>query len=393
MRSFTIGRVLDIPIRINLSLLLFVPLLVWLIAGQIELYGDVVNAVSPTTVDVEPLTEGSTPWVIGLTAALGLFVGVLLHELGHSVAAMRYGIGIASITLWIFGGLARMEDLPEDWGIEFWVALAGPLTSVGIAVVCYLALFAIPSSAPAIVIFVVAWLAVINLTLAIFNMLPAFPMDGGRIFRALLARNRPYVEATAIAAKTGRFFGIAMVLLGVLQFAPLLVLVGFFVYVAAGAESRVVTLRDLLKDVTAGDLLREDASSVTTDTTVQALLGRMFEDRQTGYPVLDDGQLVGLVSLAGLRSVPAADRSTTTVADVMTPEPPTAAPDAPAFDVLELLATTGADRVVIVEDGPDGVRLRGTLDNQSIVDYIDLVQGIGPVADAGREVTPPDGYA
>lgn len=87
MRSITIGRILDIPIRINVTLLLFLPILVWLIAGQIELYGDVVNAVSPTQVDVEPLTEGDTPWIIGVAGALGLFVGVLLHELGHSVAA------------------------------------------------------------------------------------------------------------------------------------------------------------------------------------------------------------------------------------------------------------------------------------------------------------------
>ncbi|GAB3684832.1 CBS domain-containing protein [Salinarchaeum chitinilyticum] len=360
MRSITLGRILGIPIRINVSLLLFLPILVWLIAGQIELYGDVVNAISPTTVDVDPLTEGSNPWIIGGAAAAGLFVGVLLHELGHSIVAMRYGIPIASITLWIFGGLARMEDLPEDWGIEFWVALAGPVTSVGVAAVCYLALFAIPGSAPAMVIFVVAWLAVINLSLAIFNMLPAFPMDGGRILRALLASRRPYVEATAIAAKTGRFFGVVMVLLGILSLAPLLAIVGFFVYVAACAESRVVTLRDLLKDVSAGDLLREDAMTVSGDMTVQKLLERMLSDRRTGYPVVDsDGSLTGLVSLGALRSVPTKDRSTTTVVEVMTEDPPTIAPDTPAFEVLELLASSGADRVVVLEDG----RLRGTLDN------------------------------
>jgi len=391
MSSITIGRILGIPIRINFTLLIFLPILVWLIAGQIELYGDVVNAVSPTAIDVEPLTEGNNPWIIGVTAAVGLFVGVLVHELGHSVAAMRYGIGIASITLWIFGGLARMEDLPEDWSIEFWVALAGPVTSLGIAAVCYLALFAIPASAPAIVIFVVAWLAVINLTLAIFNMLPAFPMDGGRILRALLARRRPYVEATAIAAKTGRFFGVLMVVVGILNFAPLLALVGFFVYVAAGAESRIVTLRDLLKDVSAGDLLREDTATVDEGTSVQRLLERMLEDRRTGYPVVDaGGRLTGLVSLGELRSVPSADRSTSTVADVMTADPPTVAPDTPAFAVLELLAETQTDRVAVV----DGGQLLGTLDNASIVAYIDLVQGIGPLGDAEpADVAPPDGYA
>jgi Zn-dependent protease/CBS domain-containing protein len=391
MRSITIGRILDIPIRINVTLLLFLPILVWLIAGQIELYGDLVNAVSPTSVDVEPLTDGSDPWIIGVAAAVGLFVGVLLHELGHSVTAMRYGIPIASITLWIFGGLARMEDLPEDWSVEFWVALAGPATSMGIAAVCYVALFVIPSSAPAILIFVVAWLAVINLTLAIFNMLPAFPMDGGRIFRALLARNRPYVEATSIAAKTGRFFGVAMVVLGVLQFAPLLAIVGFFVYVAAGAESRMVTFRTLLKDVTAADLLRPDPATVTSDTTVEGLLQRMLEDRRTGYPVVDaDGSLVGVVSLGALRSVSAADRSTVPVADLMSPEPPTVEMDTPAFEVLELLASSGSDRVAVLEDG----ELRGTLSNTDVAAYIELLQGIGSAEESDRpDVAPPDGYA
>jgi len=390
MRSFTVGRILGIPIRLSPTLLLFLPLLVWLIAGQIELYADLIDGISPIGIDEAAVTGGDTPIVIGIAAAVGLFVGVLLHELGHSVVAMRYDIPIASITLWIFGGLARMEDLPEDWSIEFWVAIAGPVTSVGVGAVCYAALFVLPASAPPVLVFVVAWLAVINVTLAVFNMLPAFPMDGGRVLRALLARRRPYVEATAIAAKVGRFFGGAMVILGILNLAPILALVGFFVYVAAGAESRVTALRAVLEDVTAADLLTGEPLSVPPDTSVQALLGRMLSDRRTGYPVTDaDGTLLGIVSLPELTSVADGDRSSTTVADVMFESPPTVAPEDSAFAVFELLAETDADRVVVLEDG----RVQGTIDNEAIVAYIELLQGIGPVATEEPEVAPPDGYA
>ena len=388
MRSFTIGRVLDIPIRVNLSLLLFLPLLVWLIQGAVGQYVPIVNAVSPIDVDAAVLTAGSTPLLVGIAAAVGLFVGVLLHELGHSVAAMRYDISIASITLWIFGGLARMEDLPEDWDVEFWVALAGPITSVLVAAVCYAALFVLPASTPPVVVFLIAWLAVINLTLAVFNMLPAFPMDGGRIFRALLARNRPYVEATSIAARVGRSFGIGMVLVGILWFAPLLALVGLFVYVAAGAETRVTTLRDLLSDVTAADLLREEPRTVRSDERISGLVDRMFAERRSEYLVLDhSGDVVGLVSLRDLRDVPEHERQETTVGDVMTDAPAVVDPATPGFDVLEHLARSGATRVVV----SDGRTVLGTLDNDDVVSYIDLIQGIGPRS-AGPS-HPPDGYA
>lgn len=390
MRSFTIGRILDIPIRVNLTLLLFLPLLVFLIQGAVEVYVPFVDAVSPVPVDEAVLISGSTPWVIGIVAATGLFVGVLLHELGHSVAAMRYDIPIASITLWIFGGLARMEELPEDWDVEFWIALAGPITSLLVAAVCYVALFAVAGFVSPVVVFLIAWLAIINLTLAIFNMLPAFPMDGGRVLRALLARSRPYAEATSTAATIGRYFGIGMVVVGVLNFHFLLALVGIFVYVAAGAESRSVALREVLADVQASDLVREEPRTVTSSETVQDLVDRILRERRTTYPVVDDaGQLVGLVSLSALKAVGADQRSSTTIGDVMTASPQTVTPETPAFEVLQQLANSEVHRVVVLRDGGEIV---GTVGNDDVVSYIDLLQGIEPV-DRPSDVLPRDGYA
>lgn len=388
MRSYTVGRITGIPIRINITLLLFLPLLAWLISNetQLLLYADLVEGISPHTIDTDALTAGSMPLVIGIAGAIGLFVGVLLHELGHSWTAMRYDIPIASITLWIFGGLARMEELPEDWNVEFWIALAGPVTSVLVGVACYAALFVVPPSP--VLVFLLGWLAMINVVLAVFNMLPAFPMDGGRILRALLARSRPYGEATSIAASIGRAMALAMAAFGLIAFAPLLILVAMFVYVAAGAESRAMVLRDLLRDVTVAELAREDDGAVRSTATVDELLDRMFAERRTGYPVVDpNGNLSGIVSFQRLRTVPVEERSTTTVDDIMTASPPTLSPDDPAIEALEALSTGAVDRIVIVDDG----RVVGTVTNEDVGRYLELIQGIGPTG--RRDPAPPDGYA
>jgi Zn-dependent protease len=258
MRNFHVGTITGIPIRLNITFVIFLPVLAWLISrpAQLAAYAGFVAGISPHEVDIALLQTGNTPIVIGITAALGLFVGVLLHELGHSWTARRYDITITSITLWIFGGMAHMENLPEDWNVEFYVALAGPVMSVLVAAVCYGLLFVVP--AQPVVVFVIGWLAVINLTLAIFNMIPAFPMDGGRVLRALLARSRPYAEATQTAASVGKGMAILLAVVAVLAFAPILLLVAMFVYVAAGAESRATVMRDLLADMTARDTTPKD---------------------------------------------------------------------------------------------------------------------------------------
>jgi Zn-dependent protease len=209
VRNFHITTVWGIPIRVNISLVVFLPVLAWLIGSgtQIELYAGVVGALAGTELDLSVLQAGSTPWVIGTLAAVGLFVSVTLHELGHAWAAMRYDLEVESITLWILGGLASFKTFPREWDREFWIAVAGPITSIITGVACYAALFALPDSAP-VLIFVVGWLAVTNLLLAGFNMLPAFPMDGGRVLRSLLARNRSHASATRTASRIGTSFAI-----------------------------------------------------------------------------------------------------------------------------------------------------------------------------------------
>lgn len=385
MRSFEIGRITGIPIRLNITLVVFLPLLAWLISREEQLgfYTDVVNEISPQAIDTATVQSGSMPEVVGVATAIGLFVGVLLHELGHSWTARRYGVSISSITLWIFGGMAHMEDLPEDWDVELYVALAGPAMSVLVGAVCYGLLFVVPPQST--VVLVVGSLAIINVTLAVFNLLPAFPMDGGRVLRALLARTRPYAEATQTAATVGKLMAILMAIFAVFALAPILLLIAMFIYIAAGAESRTTVLRELLRGVTVRELVSSDVRTVTPETTVAEFLDRVLAERTTVYPVMDRGTVTGVVTLESVRQVDPEDRETTTVADVMGGAPPSIEPDADAFEALLAMSAAEGDRLLVVEEG----RFVGQLTAADFTTAIEVLQGLGP----RKEIDLPDGYA
>lgn len=361
MRNFHFATVWGIPIRLNVSLLVFLPVLVWLIAasGQIEIYASIIDGFAPASLDPAPLQAGVNPWLIGIAGALGLFFSVAIHELGHAYAARRYGIGTQSITLWIFGGLAALESMPREWNREFWIAFAGPITSVSLGVVFVTFLQIVPASLP-IVVFVVGWLAVINVVLAVFNMVPAFPMDGGRVLRALLSRGLPYVTATRIAARVGTIFALLFAVIGILGWNPVLVLVALFVYVAATTESRAVVLDDLLSGVTAADVMDEPVRSIAADATVAEFTNRMFRERRSEYVVVDDGEVLGYVTLSGAGRIDREDFETTTVREITDTEVSTVESTTSAFDVLVSMGR--APLVVVVDDDePVGVVSRRDL--------------------------------
>jgi Zn-dependent protease/predicted transcriptional regulator len=388
MWNFRVGTITGIPIRVNVTLLLFLPVLAWLISGgeQLAAYAGVIEALSVQSVDVEVLQSGNTGWLVGALGAVGLFASVLVHELGHSWTAMRYDIDIASITLWIFGGMAHMTDLPDEWDREFWIALAGPVTSVLLGVAFLGLLQVVPAGAP-VLVFVVGFLGVVNLTLAVFNMLPAFPMDGGRIFRALLARGRPYASATHTAARVGKGFAVLMGLAGLFGGAPLLVLVALFVYVAAGAESKATALRELFEGVTVRDLMTpmEDVLTVRGDQTLAQLVDRIMFDRLSAYPVVDAGDhVVGTVTLGSLRGVDPAEREALTIGDVMG-DAVTVSADDPAFEALQAFGESGDAPVVVTE----GDRVVGVLTREDVARAMEVMQGLR----TGSRPAVPDGYA
>ncbi len=353
--NYRLFSVMGIPIRVNVTLLLFLPVIVWLIHGDVsrpegaELWAEILASMSGHTLEPEGLRTGYTPWLLGLAAAVGLFFGVTVHELGHSWVALRYGFGISSITLWIFGGVAQMEENPREWRQELHIAIAGPVTSVLVAAGFYLLLQIVPPIPG--VVFVVGWLAVMNLVLAVFNMVPAFPMDGGRVLRALLARNRSYASATRTAATVAKFMAIGMGVLGLLG-NPILILIALFVYVAATSESRMTTISEALAGLYVDDLMTRDVVTVSPETTVEELTQRMMFERHTGFPVTDeDGDVVGVVTLADVQEIEPGRRSEVRVHDVITEDVVYVEPGEEAFEALMTISRNSFGRLLVVQDG------------------------------------------
>lgn len=372
MRNYTITRIWGIPIRLNVSLVVFLPLLAWLIGsgGQIGIYADLIERYMGVAFDIETLRAGSMPWVIGVIAAVGLFISVTLHELGHSWVALRYGLEIKSITLWILGGIAALSSIPREWDREFWIAIAGPITSVLVAIVCWIGVLLTPKSLP-VIVFVFGWLAIVNITLTVFNLLPAFPMDGGRILRALLARSRPYASATRIAGRIGVIFALLFAVVGVLSFNIILILLAIFVYGAATTESKTVLLDELLEGITVGDIMTRDPRTVPGDATVAQLVTRMLEDRQMIYPVTDEaGETIGVVALNDLKGLKQGERDITRINEIMR-DIPRVSPSADAFETLALLNQARSMTALVEEDN----RVLGTLSENDFTHVLTIQRG------------------
>ncbi|NLV01293.1 M50 family metallopeptidase [Haloferax volcanii] len=385
MRGIRIGSVFGIPIKLDLTFLIVLPLFAWLIGSDVTNLAAIVNDLFGSTIDGAAISAGSMQWVLGSAAAIGLFAGVLLHEFGHSLVAMRYGYEIESITLWLFGGVARFKEIPEDWKQEFTIAVAGPVVSVAIGVVSYAGFLLLPESqAPAQ--FVLGYLALVNVSLAVFNMLPGFPMDGGRVLRALLARNRPHAKATQMAAEVGKVFAFLLGLFG-LFFNLFLVALAFFIYMGASGEAQQTVLKATFQDVVVRDIMtgRENLDVVDEKTSVAELLERMFVERHTGYPVLRNGDLVGMVTLDDARGVKEVERDAFRVDDIMSDELTTITPDADAMDAIALMQERGVGRLPVVDEAGE---LVGLVSRSDLVTAFNIIRSRGsldamPRSDAG----------
>ncbi|EMA67899.1 CBS domain-containing protein [Halorubrum kocurii] len=383
MRGIKIGTVLGIPVRLNWTFLIVLPLFAYLIGSQVGMIAEVMNGAFGAGIDPAALGAGVTPWALGLAAALGLFGGVLLHEFGHSIVAMRYGYEIESITLWLLGGLASFTEFPEDWKHEFWIAIAGPVVSVAVGLVCYGVFVLAPVGSNA-VLFVFGYLALLNIVLAVFNMLPAFPMDGGRVLRALLARNQPHAQATQRAATIGKVFAFFMGLIGLFSFQLLLIVLAFFIYIAASGEAQQTTLKAAFEDVTVADVMtrREELHTVSGGTSVADLMNRMFEERHTGYPVLHGDDLVGMVTLEDARSVREVERDAYQVADVMETDLVGVGPETDAMTALQTMQENGVGRLPVVDRDNE---LVGLISRSDLMTAFNIIQTGGtPSVISGR---------
>lgn len=301
----------------------------------------------------------ATYWAKGLVASLLLFASVLAHELGHSMVARRHDIGITSITLFIFGGLASLEEDPRSPAAEFQVAIAGPVTSVAVAgLFAGVAALAPPASATAAV---AGYVAFLNVVLAVFNLVPAFPLDGGRVLRALLWKVWGRARGTRVAAAAGTGFAyllIAYGIFGLVAGAGLggvwAILIGWFVKEASTAAGRQTQLEEIFADVRIGDVMIAEPRTVPADATLDRVVREYFmRYGHGGFPVIRDGELIGLLSLAEVSKIPRERRPEVTAESVMTGLTEETAVDAEAdiLTALRQMSEVGSGRLLVRDAG------------------------------------------
>ena len=353
--SFRIGRIFGIPILIHYTFLLVIPLFAWIIGSQITLTTDMLKDLFAVPIDTSLITAGYMPWILGTVVAFGLFFGVLVHELAHSLVARTKGLKMQSITLLMFGGVAQMEEGVPDPKVELPMALAGPIMSLIFGVVCCGLVYLAPqiTTDPAragVFVFVFGYLGVLNIILFGFNLLPAFPMDGGRVLRAILAKRMPLHRATRIAANVGRGFAIIFGLVGLFFFSPFLILIALFIYIGASMESTAVQYNFLLQDMTVGSMMSSPVITVPSNLPLAKVVDMMYASKHLGFPVIERDSLVGMVTLVDVNRTSPIDREAMQVKDIMSRDPITLPPTAPLVDALRIMSVNNIGRIPVIQD-------------------------------------------
>ncbi len=340
-RSLRLFSLFGIPIQLDVTFLIVLPLFTWMIGNGIrsgrEAFG--------FSFDMSRLQEGALPYLLGLVIVVGLFVSVLIHELGHALTAKLYGVRTRSITLWLLGGVAQLEGMPKQRGGEAVVAIVGPIVSMALSGVFWIAMRLNPDQFVATE-YVLTYLMSLNLALAIFNLLPALPLDGGRVLRSLLTLWMNPLQATQIAGGVSKVLAFTLGLLGVFTFGNFwLVLIALFIFMAANAETQQSLIEYMLRGIRVRDLMNRKVDSIEPQATVADLMSAMVRERHLGFPVLDGDRLVGIVDLSDARGVP----PETTVANIMQKEVRTISEDAEALDAFTKMSQSGFGRLIVVD--------------------------------------------
>jgi Zn-dependent protease/CBS domain-containing protein len=348
--SIQIGKIMGIPIKLHITFLLILPVFAYIFD------------VNPPPVGFNDVTPSIIRYAISLSAAVSLFICVLLHELGHSAVAKKNGSKIQSITLFLFGGVSAMEEIPRNPKIEFKMALAGPSVSflIGILLgITYILTKPADISSYTAYMFLnisenpylrLIWLiGYINIILGIFNLLPAFPMDGGRVLRAWLAGRMSYIKATRTAAGIGKMFAIIMGIFGL--FASFwFILIAFFIYIGASEEEKSTEVTVVLEGVKIRDIMSRNVTSVTPGMSVEELVDIMFRFKHMGYPVMDDTEVKGIVTFTDVQKVPREERKNVKVSEIMTKEVITLREDDDAVNAIKLMTSNNIGRILITKD-------------------------------------------
>lgn len=366
-KQITVCTIAGFAIKVHASWLIIAALVTWSLAeGYFRQYDANLSA--------------TTRWVMGIAGAMGLFISVVLHELSHSLVARRYGLDMKGITLFIFGGMAEMAEEPPNARAEFMMAIAGPLASVGIGFGFY-AMAAMGGMANVVpsVLLVFGWLGLVNLVLAVFNMIPGYPLDGGRVLRsALWAWKGNLTWATRISSVIGSTFGIALIALGVLEaiYGYLvsgfwMFLIGMFIRFAAKQGYQQVLVRQTLHGEPVHRLMNPSPVTVPAGVTVQQLVDDyVYKYHYHLFPVMNEGQLVGCVDTRRLRDVPKDQWGQLTVGQVLDPscEHYIIESHEDAMQALTRMTSQDVSRLMVVDDG----RLAGMLTLKDLTKFMAL---------------------
>ena len=341
-----VARVFGIPIYLHFSWLIIFGLIVWTLS----------TGYFPARY---PALPASSYWAKGLVTSLLFFVSILLHELGHAVVGLRNGLRTRSISLFIFGGVAQLEKEPKDGRAEVWMAAAGPVVSLALAGLFYVCAF-LPFLGPSAVA-VATYLAVINLILALFNLVPAFPMDGGRILRGALWGPMGKARATKIASGAGTLFAFVLIFDGVFNLiggAPLAgvwyILIGWFIKDASVASYQQVRLDESLRGVTVRDAMVAGPVTVPAAASVAEVAREDFMRTGYGaYPVVRGESVVGLLSLKDVLRLSPEQRESTSVQGAMRPlsDEIVTDPDAPLPAAIAKMAQADNARLLVMHEG------------------------------------------
>jgi Zn-dependent protease len=331
--SLRIGRLFGIPVTLHVTFLLFVVLL-----GMVYLFqGGLVAAVR------------------GVLFILALFLSVTIHEFGHSLVARRFGVKVTEITLLPIGGVSKMARLPEQPRQELLISIAGPLTSLGLAVLFGAASLLLYGPAATFRASVtggrfVADLARVNVLLALFNLLPGFPMDGGRIFRSILARTMSFARATAVAATVGRVFAVGLGILGLFS-SIWLVFIAIFIYFGAGQESRDVQFRAALHDIPVRRVMATEFKEVSPDDAIGKAVEYAYHGFQEDFPVTREGAVVGMLLKNDILTALHEHGPELAVSEVMRPGPMLVEPRQTLEQVYGAIQACKCSSLPVVENG------------------------------------------
>lgn len=364
-RRITLFKLFGFEVRIDMSWLIIAVVLTWSLAQGLfpSLYKDLARNVY---------------WWMGISGAAGLFASVVFHELFHSIVARRHGLPMTGITLFIFGGVAEMSDEPPTAKVEFLMAIAGPLSSIGLSLGFYgLMLVGRESEWPLPVNGVLAYLASINGLLAAFNLVPAFPLDGGRVLRSALWRWKHNLNwATRISSQIGSGFGLLLIFLGVINIVagnPLggiwWFLIGLFLRNASQMSYQQLVTRRALEGEPVERFMRQDSISVKPGMSVEELVeDYILKYHYKMYPVRSNGRLLGCVTLDRIKEIPKEEWGSHAVSELARTCSPdnTIGPKADAVQALALMRRTGNSRLMVVE----GEELLGVITLKDLLDFL-----------------------